>query len=427
MDGVDAALIETDGLGVLNTLDHISCPYDMSAQYLFKAAEYAVRRHCGDIVAVKQHFEQDVYTYCGVDLRLDEESIEERCAQLKMYLYAKNKKTLVFDDVVALSTKVHGDAVLRLLEKLEYDAQDIDVVGYHGQTLFHRPEQGTSVIVGDGDILAHRLKIPVVYNFRAADIAAGGVGAPFAPLYHQALAVRDSVHPISVVNCGGISNVTVISGDDPLTLIAFDTGPGNALIDRLVRERTQGQESMDKDGQYGLQGKVHENIVEELFHTAVRKNKENYFDMPPPKCLDIGDIKLIPALDVLSLEDAAATLEAFTAEAIVRSLEFVSAPLPDTWVTSGGGWNNPKIYNEFVTRLTAKLGPEITIQTVDAIGWRTQALEAEIFAFLAVRHLSGFPASVPGTTGVLMPTVGGVLCMPDLDHRGGESRRSAHG
>lgn len=412
MDGIDAALLKTDGIKDIVQLNHVSFSYDNATKCLFKMAEYIVRHHFGDMQAVQQHFQEEAFKYLRVGLGLSENLVTTTYQKLQKYLYGEEGRPFLFNDIVALSEKYHGDVVLRLLKDSGYKDSDIDVIGYHGQTLFHKPEQGISIILGDGQELATRLNVPVINNFRAADVAAGGKGAPFAPLYHQALAVRDKILPSVIVNCGGISNITIIPDAAPEKLIAFDTGPGNGLVDRFVRERTYGEVSMDKDGQYGLKGVVHKKVLKALYASALIKNQENYFDKRPPKCLDIGDMTFCPEMATLSLEDGAATLEAFTADTIVESLDLVDVPRPKNWILAGGGWYNPVIYQEFVSRLKAKIPDDIVISHADDIGWRNQALEAEIFAFLAVRSLKGLPLSVPGTTGVPQPMEGGTLWMP---------------
>jgi anhydro-N-acetylmuramic acid kinase len=168
---------------------------------------------------------------------------------------------------------------------------------------------------------------------------------------------------------------------------------------------------MDRDGQYGLHGRVHPEILEALFMQAIIKDQQNYFAKPPPKSLDIRDMHLIAELDDLSFEDACATLEAFTAEAIVRSLDFLDTdhPIPEHWVLAGGGWYNPVIRRELTVRLQSRLGPAVCIQTADEMGWNSQALEAQIFAHFALRRLKNLPLTVPATTGVSHPVTGGVI------------------
>lgn len=381
MDGIDAALLEIDSpTNTIKDLCHLFLPYEPSFQTLLKAAEHAVCQCAGDLSKVQEHH------------------LPQR-----------------IDKIIEHSTYLHGIAVKKLLEKKSYKANQIEVVGYHGQTLFHNPSQKISIIIGEGQNLADQIGIKVVNDFRSNDIAAGGQGAPFAPLYHHALAIQDRKIPIAVVNCGGIANVTLIQNENPFDLIAFDTGPGNGLIDRLVRQRTTGAENMDLDGQYGKKGEIHDTVLKALYEKSIHKNHENYFFMVAPKSLDQGDMKLIPELDALSIEDACATLEAFTADTIVNSCLALPIELPRQWVLAGGGWKNPVIQQEFENRLTQKLGKDVQIFTADEIGWNSQAMEAQTFAYLAVCSLQNKPLSFPGTTGVAKPMSGGRLHIPKSD------------
>ncbi len=365
MDGIDAALLQTDGEDQIIALGHVHLPYTSDVVDTLKAAEKMARMEKTDLASV-----------------------------------------------IALSTRLHVKAVQRLLEVTGHRAAEIRVIGYHGQTLFHDAAQRISIQIGDGALLAQLTGITVVNDFRQADLAAGGQGAPFAPLYHQCLARRDQILPLAVVNCGGIANISLIKNARLEGLSGFDTGPGNGLIDAWVKRCTAGRERMDRDGQYGLRGVVHPAVLAALFAEALLKQGQNYFDLKPPKSLDIRDMQLIAALDPLSLEDGCATLEAFTAEAIVRSLDWVEGPqdeIPRHWVLAGGGWYNPVIRGELTQRLQARLGADVLIQTADEMGWNSQALEAQIFAHFALRRLKDLPLTVPGTTGVSKPVTGGVI------------------
>ncbi len=393
MDGIDVALLETDGLNHIVEKGHLSAPYAREFQIALKAAEYSVRKHAGNLEEAAKYFESDSQEYFSANAIAPSDHWN-------------------LESIIAESTELHAQAVLQFLEKYHLNASDIEVIGYHGQTLYHQPQRQCSVIVGDGPALANRLNIPVIYQFRTHDIAAGGQGAPFAPIYHWALAKRDGFIPCVVLNCGGIANATVIAEEDPETLIAFDTGPGNGLIDAFVRQKTQGKENKDTDGHYGSQGKVDTFVLEQLYQHSMQGNKADFFKKAPPKSLDIADFKWPSVLEDLSLNDACRTLEAFTADSIVQSLVALNRPLPNLWIVAGGGWHNPVILEEFKMRLQRAL-PQAEIKTADAIGWNGDALEAQIFAYLAVRHLKQSPFSFPGTTGVSRPLSGGIYCRPE--------------
>jgi len=415
MDGIDAALLETDGTAQqISEIGHLSVPYPAHFKILLKAAEWAIRQTGGELALANAQYEQALQEYALDELHFSRQDFTAKRNQIVAMLYGEDaaQRLLTLDDIIWHSTLLHAQAVKSLLEKVNYAAAQIDVVGYHGQCLLHQPIRKISVIVGDGQALADQVGITVVNDFRRRDIAAGGQGAPFAPLYHQALAIRDNKKNLAVLNCGGIANITLINGTHENDLIAFDTGPGNGLIDRLVRQRTQGLEHMDLNGQYGLQGTVNAAVLEALFQRSIIKEGKNYFTLLPPKSLDSGDLQLIPELSALSLEDACATLEAFTARSIVQSLDLLNTDGPGYWILAGGGWNNPVIYRELVAALNRKIGPHVIIHNAEEAGWNTQAMEAQIFAYLAVRSLQNKPLSVYGTTGVPMPLSGGHAHLP---------------
>lgn len=290
-------------------------------------------------------------------------------------------------------TDAHAETVESLLARPDVDAGRVSLVGFHGQTVFHAPDRRLTVQIGDGVGLARRLGIPVVYDFRAADVAAGGQGAPLVPIFHRAL-VRAAglAGDVVVVNIGGVANVTRVGADG--SLVAFDTGPGNALIDDLVRERTGA--AMDRDGRLSLAGRVQAQTLAELI-------AHPWFDLPPPKSLDRDAFSRAPVAR-LSTEDAAATLAAFTAEAIVRAIRLAGGA--DAIVVCGGGAHNPAIL-ENLARMSG-----VAVSTADAHGWSVDFIEAQAFAYLAARHVAGLPISFPETTGCPHPLTGGILARP---------------
>ncbi len=283
-------------------------------------------------------------------------------------------------------TQRHADLVEAFFSKHGLSSSDIDVIGFHGQTVHHEPENNFTLQLGDGALLAKLMKNTVVNNFRGADVAAGGEGAPFAPVYHQALAAKFS-EPIAIVNIGGVANVSFISRDH---LIAFDTGPGNAAIDDVVRQRTGAE--FDEEGALAAQGQINTEFLAKLLDHP-------YFDLSPPKSLDRNGFDF-SGIDNLSVEDAAATLVAFTIETIVRSREHFPAAV-GRWLVTGGGRHNSFIMRE----LSKHLGQDV--QPVESVGWNGDALEAQAFAFMAVRALLKLPLSFPTTTGVPEEMTGG--------------------
>jgi len=403
MDGIEAAVLKTDGTPhLLKAIGQLSFEYHPLFKLLLKAGEYTFCQTKGQDAFA--YFEKGLVDYLRYELKLT--AWRDKKQALMHYLYGQAQKTIHLQDVILHSTKLHAKAVEKLLQKTGLDAAQIAVVGYHGQVMYHNPCQKVSIIVGDGAYLAHRLKIKVVNDFRAQDILAGGQGAPFAPLYHQALAIRDQKIPLMVVNCGGIANLTFIKSAQEGDLVAFDTGPGNGLIDRLVRRRTQGKALMDKDGIWAKRGRVHQDVLDLLYQHAI---KGDYFSMPPPKSLDQSDLHLLAALDALSLADACKTLAVFTAQTILKGAVFFAKPLPLNWVLAGGGWQHPVIYQTLKESLAKKGALAIK---ADEIGWHAQAMEAQLFAYFAVRALEKKPLSYPSTTGVPYPLSGGCVHLP---------------
>jgi len=353
MDGVDVAMIESDGRRIAAFGSTLLRPYD--------DAERAVLRRALEIGP----------------------SLADRAA--------RPPELIAAEEIV---TAAHAEAVVDFLANNGLRPSDVSVVGFHGQTVFHAPARRLTVQIGDGLELARRTGIPVVYDFRAADVAAGGQGAPFVPAYHAALvAASDLPRPVVVVNIGGVANLTFVGnsaeGDD---LVAFDCGPGNAAIDDWCDGRTG--RPVDVDGRAAAAGQVDERIVETLL-------AHPFFELPPPKSLDRNAFTAA-AVAGLSTEDGAATLTAFTARAIAHGLRTLPEP-PKTIVVAGGGAHNPTLLSMIRT------ATNLPVLTAADVGWSTDFLEAQAFAHLAVRHLEGLPLSFPGTTGVPHPMRGGVL------------------
>jgi anhydro-N-acetylmuramic acid kinase len=271
--------------------------------------------------------------------------------------------------------------------------QGKDIIGMHGQTILHAPEQHRTWQIGDAALLAREANLPVVHDFRAADMAAGGQGAPFAPLYHEALA-RDLPKPLLIVNIGGVANITWLGADGEI--LACDTGPGNGPLDDFVHRHT-GQH-FDKDGILAAAGHIQQDRLQRLL-------AHPYFARPAPKSLDRLTFSTLieAATRDLSAADGAATLTAFTIAAIA------GAPIPaapSRVLVCGGGRQNLSIMAGLAKAFA------VPVEPVEAVGWDGNALEAQCFGFLAVRSLYGLPLSLPGTTGVPQPMTGGRLYRP---------------
>jgi anhydro-N-acetylmuramic acid kinase len=366
MDGIDAALIETDGDEQVVRRAAATYPYPAAFRAKLKRAAEQAR-----------------------DL-LDRTARPGSLAAVEREL-----------------TDRHAEAVHALLTAHAIAPANVDVIGFHGHTILHRPGETNlgravddtpfplarstmTLQLGDGPLLAHRTEIDVVYDLRAADCAAGGQGAPLVPVYHRAVVARVPERPVAIVNIGGVANVTWI-GDDG-ALLAFDTGPGNALIDDWMLMHAG--EACDRDGRAAMAGRVHEDAVR--FYLS-----HSYFSDPAPKSLDRYRFELDMVHD-LSVEDGAATLAAFTASAIAKSRELMPEE-PLLWIVTGGGRKNRATMTMIAERVHHAVAP------AEAVGLDGDSLEAEAWAYLAVRSLAGLPITFPGTTGVPRPMTGGVL------------------
>lgn len=349
MDGVDAALIRTDGETVAEFGPALSVPYAPELQARFRARLSAAQS-----------------------------------------LEANGPLPADFQAMEAESTALHCDAALALMAKSGLAKEAIAVIGYHGQTILHRPDRRQTIQLGSGAALANASGIDVVNDFRAADVRAGGQGAPLVPLYHLALTKRLATQdPVAILNIGGVANVTYVAPDG--SLLAFDTGPGNALIDDWARRHTG--KGVDLDGKLAAAGSIDD------VRLAAALSKD-WFAKPGPKSLDRLDFTL-SFVEGLSAEDGAATLTAFTAASIAAAIRHFPER-PARWIVCGGGRRNPVL----LSMLRRYLGNNV--QTAEDVGWRGDDLEAEAFAFLAVRAMRGLPLSVPTTTGVPRPMTGGV-------------------
>jgi anhydro-N-acetylmuramic acid kinase len=336
LDGIDVALIETDGLDRVVPGPSLTIPYEEA----FREKLRSVLGGAGPVAEVEGEL-----------------------------------------------TRLHAEAAKQLLAR--YPGTIADIVGFHGHTILHRPAERRTWQLGDGALLARLLGLDVVGDFRSADVAAGGEGAPFVPLFHAALA-RALPKPLAVLNIGGVANVTWIG--EGAEILAFDTGPGNALIDDWVRRRTGA--AADLDGALARAGRPSLNHVARLLSSP-------FFDRPPPKSLDRDDFRQIVP-EELSLEDGAATLTEMTAAAAAAGIRHFPAPGRE-WLVSGGGRRNPALMEVLRRRLGVPVRP------VEAVGWDGDALEAQAFAYLAVRSVRDLPLSLPSTTGVPQPMPGGRL------------------
>jgi anhydro-N-acetylmuramic acid kinase len=304
----------------------------------------------------------------------------------------------VFEAAARAVAQEHLGAAREFLAAHGLSARDLDLVGFHGQTVLHErptPQRiGRTVQLGDAAVLAAGLGVPVAHDFRSTDVAAGGEGAPLAPIYHAALARMVGLEtPVAVLNLGGVANITLIGPDGDM--LAYDTGPANGMIDLWVQAKTEAR--YDADGQLASAGRIDAAALTALMNHP-------YFAAPGPKSLDRYDFPLTP-VEHLSLEDGAATLTAFTAETVALAVRAAKPPLT-VLIACGGGRHNPTLMAAIRTRAG------VLVMSAEDVGWRGDSIEAEAFAYLAARTVRGLPISFPGTTGVGAPMTGGVIVRP---------------
>lgn len=350
MDGIDAALIESDGDGTVRRCGFLSTPYSDD----FRARLQSVIGNVGDVPGVASEL-----------------------------------------------TERHAEAVSALLADKGVASIDIDVIGFHGQTVLHEPERHRTIQIGAPDVLARMTGCPVVFDMRLADVAAGGEGAPLVPIYHRAL-TRQLGATVAVLNLGGVGNVTWIDGDEgagPEAMLAFDTGPANALVDDFVHLRRG--ERFDEGGALAAKGRVDEARLADLL-------SDPYFDRHPPKSLDRDHFarRARDAVDGLPDADGAALLTAFSAASVAQAERWFHHPA-EKWIVCGGGRHNKTLMTLLAQYLCAP------IVRADDLGWNGDAVEAEAFAYLAIRSLQGKPLTFPGTTRAPAPLTGGTLHRPN--------------
>ncbi len=350
LDGIDAAMVRTDGETVVERGPAMTFPYSPAQRARLRAGLEAA-------VVITQR--------------------DQRPGDLA--------------DLERDLTLWHAAAVAEFRQA--HDIQP-DVIGFHGQTVLHRPAQGLTVQLGDGSLLAAETGIQVVADMRVADVAAGGQGAPLVPAYHAALAAGLAARPAAFVNIGGVANITFIARDG--ALLAFDTGPGNALLDDWAMKHTG--RAVDEGGALAASGTPDEAMLEALL-------AHPYFAAMPPKSLDRQSFAALTP-NSLNPANGAATLTAFTAHSIAEAADWLEE-MPEVWVITGGGRHNPALM-----AMLREVIPARVIAAEDA-GFDGDAMEAEAWGYLAVRSLRGLPLSFPGTTKVEEPMTGGVL------HQGG--------
>ena len=393
-DGMDAALISSDGN------EKITC-------------------HAAITIPYSQSFAKKLASLCELGERALQPEAQASIAPVEAQL---NKYA---EQAVSVLLEGEGGTFGEKIGTRNIDKSNIDALAFHGHTIYHAPDIGRTLQIGDAARLAEKTNITVVANFRRRDMDAGGQGAPLAPLYHLAIAksLRAAnpalaLKPIVFLNIGGIANITWIaaSAEPELegSMLAFDTGPGNALLDdwvathsRLSRaESTAGSTAVglafDKDGALALKGKCHRKVVEKLL-------LDPFFAQKPPKSLDRKQFS-IKSIDGLSLEDGAKTLTVFLAQTIKTARSFFPEPAA-LWLLCGGGRKNLAIVQSLTETLSEKLSENLAVrvQDIDQLGFDGDALEAQAFAYLAIRRLKAMPTAYPQLTGAKLATSGGTI------------------
>jgi len=338
MDGIDAAMIETDGYNYTKPIGFVSVDHNPAMR-------------------------------------------EELKSQLNSEIFDKS--------VERDFTMAQIPAINELLVETKLNPSDIDVIGFHGQTTHHDPDNGVTVQMGDGQLLASEMGIDVVYDFRKNDMKYGGQGAPLLPVYHRALLQNSELSlPVVILNLGGVGNITYIDNDD---MIAFDTGPANALIDDWIQKNTN--KKYDDNGKIASKGRVDQDIIDEFLSLS-------YFLKKYPKSLDRNDFSGL-SVGGLSLEDGATTLTEMTVQSVAKGVDLCPRRPNEIYVTGGGR------HNDFMmSRLSCVV--DCPIKFVDGLGKNGDAMEAEGFAYMAVRSLLGELISYTNTTGCAFPVSGGV-------------------
>lgn len=352
MDGISVALIETDGERVTARGPAMTFPYNTEQRA-------AIARAMGEARAMTARGDRPG------DMALTEQVL----------------------------TELHAAAVSAFVRHQGIARSDIDVIGFHGQTVLHRPESRLTVQLGNGALLAELTGRTVVHDLRARDMEAGGQGAPLVPVYHRALVTDLADKPIAIVNIGGVANVTYVGRDGEL--IAFDTGPGNALLDDWMMKRLG--VAYDREGETAASGKADEAVLRFCL-------SHSFFSAMPPKSLDRNAF-IWDVVDWMDVKDGAATLAALTAMAIAKAREHFPEE-PQLWIVSGGGRRNKTIMSNLAGLVQNAVVP------AEAVGLDGDAIEAEAWGYLAVRSIKGLPITFPGTTGVPEPMAGGVVSVP---------------
>ena len=349
-DGIDASIIESDGENEINFIGNQFLPYDKRIKFKIRSLKEKIN--------------------LIIDLQ-------------------KNK--LEIDSLEKEITLLHAKTVNLIIEKYEINKAKINLIGFHGHTIFHSFKEKKTKQIGDGRLLSQLNNLNVINNFRENDINNKGQGAPLVPIFHRLLQIKLKLKtPLVFINIGGISNLTYLGNNNEI--VSLDTGPGNFLIDKILQLKSKNKIQFDKDGTIAFVGNIEKNILDGYL-------SDPYYESLPPKSLDVNDFNLSP-IRSLSLQDSVTTLSELTSMTIVNALNFFSVK-PKEIILCGGGRKNKYIF-ERIKKLS-----NILTNTIDEYKIDGDFIESQAFAYLAIRSYLKKPISFPGTTGVIKPITGG--------------------
>ena len=347
----------------------------------------------------------------GIDISLimsDGENIFEQIDNMSVD-YQKDYKKIIYNPDVTIRelllferefTLLHADAIGRILTKNKLSHSDISAIGFSGQTIYFSPKESILHHIGDPHLLSRRTNIDVVHDFRRADLAAGGYGAPLIPIFHKLL-LSDQKKPAMIVNIGGISNLTYVDNDDIDELIGFDIGVGMCLIDDMVNKHFD--KKFDDNGEIATRGRVDKILVEKFLENP-------YFSKSYPKSLDRHDFHyLVDEVESYDPYDIIATFTYFTAAAIVDSIKLLPT-IPHSMFLCGGGAQNMTLIS-FIKKILIEKNISTQVQNIEIINKHLNIdyIESQGFGYLAARALKRKPSSFPSTTGVQEPQICGVI------------------
>jgi anhydro-N-acetylmuramic acid kinase len=383
MDAIDGVIVKTNGDDYLEVVSSHSITFSENMHNNMKILEFACAQENGNIDLCKANFDFHYKEFTNT--------------------YNLQKSECSYDQLNQELTNIHIQLIYELLDKSNLNIQSIDLIGIHGQTLYHNPSIKITIQICNVKQILEKFKIPIVHNFRSIDVETGGQGAPIAPIYHMYLAKKYNKFNSLFVNIGGISNVTFVKDNNPKNLIAFDSGPGNCLLDKLIKIKTKNLYSCDLNGKFSSNGHIDEKLLQELITNCIKI--PNYLDKIYPKSLDSSNFNLPESAFDIEIENASKTLCYFTAVCIKKALNLINVNIENV-VLFGGGAKNPSILNELKNLL-----PNVNFFTLQDLEEREEYIESELMAYIATRTYFNKESSYPNTTGVASPCVLGEILL----------------